>query len=277
MPLCYLITVLIGIPVRQCMSVGIMSCRAGLKSVMVCVKVEFLSPYLFCVYADELSRMLNNVNAGCFVGGSLVNHLMYADDLVLLAPSAAGLSLLLSACSYYGIEFDVKYNSTKSNVMVFCCNLLKDIPVPNFMLNGVPIDKVSNCKYIGHCINDKLIDDDDMARQHKQIYAQGNALVRKFYMCTETVRMSLFKSYCSSLYTSALWCNYRSESLRKLCVAYNNVFRKITFLPRNCSASLMFATRDLPTCNMLIRKHACIIYEECCRISQCDPAYYCTE
>ena len=27
-------------------------------------------------------------------------------------------------------------------------------------------------------------------------------------------------------------CNYRSESLRKLCVAYNNVFfyRKITFL-----------------------------------------------
>ena len=217
-----------------------------------------LSPYLFCVYADELSRMLNNVNAGCFVGASLVNHLMYADDLVLLAPSAAGLSLLLSACSYYGIEFDVKFNSAKSNLMVFCCNLLKDIPVPNFMLNGVAIDKVSNCKYLGHCINDKLIDDDDMARQRKQIYAQGNALVRKFYMCTETVRISLFKSYCSSLYTSSLWCNYRSESLRKLCVAYNNVFRKITFLPRDCSASLMFATRDLPTCKTLIRKHAYI-------------------
>ena len=75
----------------------------------------------------------------------------------------------------------MKYNSTKSNVMVFCCNLLKDIPFPNFTLNGVPIDKVSNCKYLGHCINDKLIDDDDMARQRRQIYAQGNALVRKFY------------------------------------------------------------------------------------------------
>ena len=67
----------------------------------------------------------------------------------------------------------------------------------------------------------------------------------------------MFKSYCSS-YTSSLWCNYRSESLRKLCVAYNNVFRKITFLPRDCSASLMFATRDLPTCKILIRKHAYI-------------------
>ena len=45
--------------------------------------------------------MLNNVNAGCFVGASLVDQ--YTDDLVLLAPSAAGLSLLLYACSYYGI------------------------------------------------------------------------------------------------------------------------------------------------------------------------------
>ena len=88
--------------------------------------------------ADELSTMLNNVNAGCFAGASLVNNLMYADDLVLLAPSAAGLFLLLQyACSYYGIEFDVKHNSAKSNVMVFCCNLLKDIPIPNFMLNMV--------------------------------------------------------------------------------------------------------------------------------------------
>ena len=102
------------------------------------------------------------------------------------------------------------------------------------MLNGMAIDKVPNCKYLGHCIDDKLIDDDDMARQRKQIYAQGNALVRKFYVCTrtETVRMSLFKSYCS-LYTSALWCNYCFESLRKLCVAYNNV----------CNTSLMFLQR----------------------------------
>ena len=131
--------------------------------------------------------------------------------------------------------------------------------ISNFMLNGVAIDKASNCKYLGHCINDKLIDDDDMTRQHKQIKNMLRAMHwYENFMCTETVRISLFKSYCSSLYTSSLWCNYSSESLRKLCVAYNNVFRKITFLPRDCRASLMFATRDLPTCTILIRKHAYI-------------------
>ena len=72
---------------------------------------------------DDLSKKLNNVNAGCIIGAALINHLMYADDLVLLAPSSTGLSILLSVCS----EHDIKYNSTKSNVMMFCCKKFKDI------------------------------------------------------------------------------------------------------------------------------------------------------
>ena len=39
-----------------------------------------LSPYLFCVYMDDLSKKLNNVDAGCFMGTALINNLMYADD-----------------------------------------------------------------------------------------------------------------------------------------------------------------------------------------------------
>ena len=40
---------------------------------------------------------------------------------------------------------------------------MKDIPVPK-LCYGMAIDKVSNCKYLG-----KLIDDDDMDRQRKQV------------------------------------------------------------------------------------------------------------
>ena len=66
-------------------------------------------------------------------------------------------------------------------------------------------------KYLGHCIND-----DDMTREHKKVL-RGNALIRKFYMCTENVKIALLKSYCTTLYTSTLWCKYRRESLQKLC------------------------------------------------------------
>ena len=106
---------------------------------------------------------------------------MYADDFVLLSPSAMGLSLLLSVCSAYGIEHDIKYNSAKSNVMIFCCNKMKDIHIPNFLLNNVLLTSVTKYKYLGHCISDDLSDDDDMARQYRQIYAQGSALLRRFF------------------------------------------------------------------------------------------------
>ena len=213
-----------------------------------------LSPYLVCVYMDDLSIKLNDIKVGCTIGTTLINHLMYADDLVLLSPSAMGLSLLLSVCSAYGIEHDIKYNSAKSNVMIFRCNKMKDIRIPNFELNNVLLTRVTKYKYLGHCISDDLSDDDDMARQYRQIYAQGNALLRKLFMCTESVKITLFRSFCTSLYTCELWWNYRSESLRKLCVAYNNVFRFLCGEPRNCSASHMFVSRGLPTCKMLIRK-----------------------
>jgi len=52
-----------------------------------------LSPILFNLYMDELSRRLNDCNTGCMIGGMLVNHIMYADDLVIFSPSwAAGAS-----------------------------------------------------------------------------------------------------------------------------------------------------------------------------------------
>ena len=115
---------------------------------------------------------------------------------------------------------------------------MKNIRIPNFVLNNVFLTRVTKYKYLGLCISDYLSDDDDMTTQYRQIYAQGNALLRKCFMCAEYVRINLFRTCCTSLYTCELWWNYRSESLRKLCVAYNNVFRCLCSEPRNCSICL---------------------------------------
>ena len=66
------------------------------------------------------------------MGTALINNQMYADDLVILAPSHVGLdlSMLLSVCSDYGLEHYIKFNSAKSNIMIFCCKKFKDIHVP---------------------------------------------------------------------------------------------------------------------------------------------------
>ena len=45
-----------------------------------------LSSYLFNVYIDDLSSRLNGLSIGCVLGDLFINHLMYADDLVLISP-----------------------------------------------------------------------------------------------------------------------------------------------------------------------------------------------
>ena len=53
-------------------------------------------PLTFSMYIlDELSEELNKCNVGCNLNGLLINHIMYADDLVLISPSSAGLSQLM--------------------------------------------------------------------------------------------------------------------------------------------------------------------------------------
>uniref|UniRef100_A0A8C6PLS6 Reverse transcriptase domain-containing protein n=1 Tax=Nothobranchius furzeri TaxID=105023 RepID=A0A8C6PLS6_NOTFU len=77
-----------------------------------------LSPVLFNLYLDELSVTLNDSKTGCLVGDRLVNHLIYADDLVLMSPYSAGLQQLLRACAKYGEQFDILFNPKKSVVMI---------------------------------------------------------------------------------------------------------------------------------------------------------------
>ena len=46
-------------------------------------------------YIDDLSASLNACRVGCCVGNEIIIHLLYADDLVIMALSVAGLSKLL--------------------------------------------------------------------------------------------------------------------------------------------------------------------------------------
>ena len=73
-----------------------------------------LSPYLFAVYIDQLSKDLNRVPAGCYIGNTLVNHIIYADDICCFSPSVAGLQDLLAVSDSFSYKNDIVFNSNKS-------------------------------------------------------------------------------------------------------------------------------------------------------------------
>ena len=78
-----------------------------------------LSPYLFAVYIDQLSKDLNRVPAGCYIENTLVNHIIYADDIVCcFSPSLSGLQDLLAVCdsfSYKMVLFLIVINPSVCN------------------------------------------------------------------------------------------------------------------------------------------------------------------
>ena len=74
-------------------------------------------------------------------------------------------------------------------------------------------------------------EDSDISRQHRQLYVQGTTLVRKFSMSSPDVKVRLFRAYCSSMYTSYLWCQFKTASIRKLYVANNDAMRILLGVP----------------------------------------------
>ena len=150
---------------------------------------------------------------------------MFPDDLVLLSSSTQGLSKLLFECQKYGIECDITFNPKKSAVLFYKPACMSKAKMPDFRINNEKIEVVKKYTYLGHIICDSLSDDNDIARQRKNIFAIGNCLLRKFYMCSTDVKVTLFKSYCSSFYTAQLWTNYTKNAINKLYTAYHNILK----------------------------------------------------
>ena len=63
-----------------------------------------------------------------------------------------------------------------------------------------------------------------------------------------------------ALFTSQLLWKFKVSSIRKLYVAYNNAFRMLFMLPRDCSASGMFAVHNVMSCPALVRKLVFVFY-----------------
>ena len=73
---------------------------------------------VLCVYIDDLLVRLARVGVGCFIGRKFVGALAYADDIVLVAPTASALRKMLVVCDNYATEYYMAFNVHKSKCMV---------------------------------------------------------------------------------------------------------------------------------------------------------------
>lgn len=199
------------------------------------------SPTLFNLYMNNLIVKLSSIHVGCHIDGVCVNNLSYADDMVLLSASVCGLRKLMHVCQEYARDHGLRYNVTKSQYMVFGAGSICPQFVPPVKLAGISLERVYKFKYLGHILLPDLKDHEDIERERRSLSIRANMLARRFARCSNDVKITLFRAYCTSLYTCSLWARYTQKSYSDLRVLYNNAFRIVLGLPRFCSASGMFA------------------------------------
>ena len=171
---------------------------------MVLNRVESFLPIFLMCNMDDLSVILNKLQIGCIYAGTIINHLMYADDLCIFSPSVSGLRKLTNCCEKYGDIFNITYNVNKSYCMVIDNKPQTMKYTHPVILNNNVLPYTTKCKYLGHIINNNLTDDDDIARQKRCFYAHANVLARNFRFCSSGIKNVLFHSYCGSMYNACL-------------------------------------------------------------------------
>lgn len=212
------------------------------------------SPRLFNLYINQLIGELSSTRVGCHIDDVCMNNISYADDMVLLSPSIGALRTLVAICESYAVAHGLRYNVTKSELMMFKARDINYSDVPNVSLCGAPLTFVNKFKYLGHWVTDDLRDNVDIERERRSLAVRCNMLVRRFARCTNQVKVTLFKAFCQSFYTCSLWTSFTQRAYSDLRVQYNNAFRILLGRPWRCSASGMFASANTDDFYAIIRK-----------------------
>jgi hypothetical protein len=216
------------------------------------------SPVLFCVYIDGLLTALLSAGVGCYIGDNYVGALAYADDIVLLAPSASALRTMLAVCDNYANEYSIQFNATKTKCLVVLPSsrrslsaYLKDYP---FYIGNKPIEYVDSFEHLGHLITNQLTDNADIAKRQSDFVRQVNNVLCFFTRQKSCVKYKLFQSYCMNLCGRELW-SLSNDHLSDLSVSWRKSLRRIRRLPHNTHSYLLsILSQCLPLFDEICRR-----------------------
>ena len=213
-----------------------------------------LSPMFFNVYVDDLSIALSTMNTGCNLNGVSMNAFLYADDTILVAPSPIALQKLLKCCEQFARENDMLFNVTKTVCMFIRSKKFKQLSMPDMYLNDKCLKVVKSEKYLGVRISNDTHDDDEIISQMRSVYGRGNLIIRNFKHCDESVKLQLFKSFCTNIYCCQLWSSYKKTTYRKINVAYRRIFRYFMKIDNATSVSCAMLNYNVDSLDVLVRK-----------------------
>lgn len=150
---------------------------------------------------------------------------MYADDLLLLSASLAGLQELLDVCILTSSDLCLTFNEAKSHCLVIgphCHTHLADVFLGEKSLNWA-----RSIKYLGMELMAGSSFDIDLDQTRRKFYVSVNTILRHCSGASELMKLYLCESYCLPVLMYAVESlNLCTTAVRKLNVYWNSVYRK---------------------------------------------------
>ena len=213
-----------------------------------------LSPILFSIYMDGLISKLRICGMGCRISRFFVGVIVYADDVVLLAPSVRALRTMLTICLRYAKDYDVLFND-KSKLIIFPAYACKSkTSSPEVVINGKPIDTVTEIEHLGHLVQSDVLKG-NAQKCVNDFNTQCNAFLGNFAKHSSKLRNFLFGKYCTSFYGSQYLPLY-DDSTASLCRAWRCGVRKVWRLPYRAHCNILPLLADSLPPEFLIEKRS---------------------
>jgi len=146
-------------------------------------------------------------------------------------------------------------NTQNTVCMTFKGKSAKSTAIALLKLSGKYVKFVDQHKYLGIVLDTELSDDKDIQRQLRCQYCAANKLRASYSRCSNAVENVLFRSFCTPMYASQLWCNLRKSCIQRLRVGYTFGCRALHNLPWRKNVSSHQVQCNIPTFEALLRKY----------------------
>ena len=176
------------------------------------------SGILFNFYLNEVISDITKLPVGCTLNCNKVNILGYADDLVLVAPTAQALQLMLNALTCKLSTLSLQVNVQKSCNIVFRHSNKKVLT--SLTMNNQPLRQVMDTTYLGVVLSDDLSCAKDVERAKLAFFKQFNSIYHKFSFVDKNVLLHLFRLHAMSFYGAETWyINLNKKDLKNISKA----------------------------------------------------------
>ena len=169
------------------------------------------SPVLWCVYLDMLIKELRELGLGCHVGGLFMGAVVYADDVLLMAPSRPAMQAMLRKCEDYAAKNNIMFSTdpdpgkSKTKCILVCGNNKNLAKPASLTLCGRDLPWVSSANHLGHELHESGTMELDASIKRATFISKSVEIRELFKFASPVEVLQTMKVNCCSFYGCMLW------------------------------------------------------------------------